>query len=293
MSLRYLLFCLCLGLAPFVGTMPAGAQAVAQAQSAEQAVSAARVAGLSETLKMGAIIEIMRQEGLEYGQTLEADLFPGRGGSRWGERVAEIYDVARMRTEFDAVLSRELAGAGDLLADIEAFFGSEQGQRILTLEVEARRALLDQAVEDAAQVGWEDVQAERTSRADQLRRFAMVNDLIDSNVMGALNTNLSFYRGLSTADGFAAEMTEEDMLNEVWAQEPSVRQETEDWLFPFLSLAYQPLTDADLDAYIAFSETAAGKRMNSVLFVAFDAIFTRISYDLGVAAAVQMQGDDI
>ena len=33
--------------------------------------------------------------------------------------------------------------------------------------------------------------------------------------------------------------------------------------------------------------------MNAALFVAFDVLFTQISYDLGTAAAIQMQGDDI
>jgi hypothetical protein len=293
MSLRALVLSLGFGLAIVVGVGPGGAQTVPQADVAAQAVNAERVVRLSDTLKMGAIMDVMRQEGIEYGKTLETDLFPGRGGDSWGDIVAGVYDAARMRLEFDAALNRELAGAASQLTDIEAFFGSEQGQRILTLEVEARRALLDQAVEDAAKVGWEDLEAEGKARADQLRRFAQVNDLIESNVMGALNANLAFYRGLSTAGGLVADMTEEDMLRDVWDQEPSVRQETEDWLFPFLSLAYQPLLDADLDAYIAFSETPAGQRMNAALFVAFDSLFTRISFDLGAAAAIQMQGDDI
>ena len=198
-----------------------------------------------------------------------------------------------MTARFEMAMAKDLGGAeADLLA-IEAFFGSAQGQRILQLEIEARRALLDQSVEDAAKVGWEDLQADGKARADQLRRFAQVNDLIESNVMGALNANLAFYRGLATSSSFGKEMPEDQMLSDVWEQEPSIRQETEDWLYPFLSLAYQPLPDADLDAYTAFSETPAGKRMNAALFAAFDAVFTKISYDLGVAAAIQMQGDDI
>ena len=111
--------------------------------------------------------------------------------------------------------------------------------------------------------------------------------------MGAMNANLAFYRGLSESGAFPAEMTEDQMLSDVWAQEPDVRAETTDWLYPFLSLAYQPLSDDQLEAYIAFSETAAGDRLNGALFAAFDKVFTQISYDLGRAAAGQMQGEDI
>lgn len=293
MYLRSLALSVGLALFPLGMVGPSLAEVAPQSGVSADIVGAERVSRLSDTLMMGAVMDIMRQEGGEYGKTLEADLFPGRGGDRWSAIVAQIYDPARMRDRFDIALGKELASAGAEIADIEAFFGSEQGQRILGLEVEARRALLDQDVEDAAKVGWEDLQADANGRAAQLRRFAEVNDLIESNVMGALNANLGFYRGLATAGSFAEDMTEDEMLSDVWGQEPSIRQETEDWLFPFLSLAYQPLPDADLDAYTAFSETPAGRRMNAALFVAFDAVFTQISYDLGVAAAVQMQGDDI
>ena len=70
-------------------------------------------------------------------------------------------------------------------------------------------------------------------------------------------------------------------------------EETEDWLFPFLALSYAPLSDAELQGYIDFSRTAAGKKMNTALFAAFDAVFVQISRDLGRAVAQQMTGDDI
>ena len=50
-------------------------------------------------------------------------------------------------------------------------------------------------------------------------------------------------------------------------------------------MAYQPLADEDLEAYIAFSETDAGKQMNSALFEAFDGLFVDVSRDLGRASS--------
>lgn len=251
------------------------------------------VVALSDLMQMDSVIDVMRQEGEKYGKTLEDEMFPGRGGDRWDAIVATIYDSAAMRRKFDAGLSRELSGDPEALAQITAFFGSEQGQRALSLEIEARRALLDPAVEDAAKVAWSEMLDQDDPRVEKLRRFAEVNDLVESNVMGALNANLAFYKGMARTGAFADGMTEEQMLSDVWGQEPDVRAETEDWLFPFLSLAYRPMSDADLDAYIAFSETAAGQRMNAALFSAFDDVFTGISGALGSAVARQMQGEDI
>ncbi|MDP2081380.1 MAG: hypothetical protein U0934_15140 [Pseudotabrizicola sp.] len=279
-----------LTLAPVVS---APVRAEVSAGQAAAPVDAAQIAALSDMMMIGDIMAVMREEGLEYGQTLSSEMFPDKGGAQWQAVVELIYDAETMRSRFEAALAQALAGAGPELAAVEAFFGSAQGQTILRLEIEARRALLDSDVEDAAKLAWEDLSAEGGARADKLNRFAEVNDLIESNVMGAMNANLAFYRGMSETGAFPREMTEDQMLSDVWGQEPDVRAETTEWLFPFLSLAYQPLSDDDLDAYIAFSETAAGQKLNAALFSAYDALFIRISFDLGRAAANQMMGEDI
>jgi hypothetical protein len=126
-----------------------------------------------------------------------------------------------------------------------------------------------------------------------LQHFARTNDLIEFNVAGALNANLAFYRGLSQGGAFEERLTEDQMLADVWAQEAEIRGETADWLFPYLALSYKSLSDADLASYQAFAETAAGKKLNAAVFAAFDVVFTRISLDLGRAAARRIQGEDI
>jgi len=292
MTLRTLLLAIILGLGPVALALRVAAETPGDPQLVQNTVDI-RIAALSDTMMMGQVMAVMREEGLVYGRTLEDEMFSGRGGARWQAIVALIYDADQMRHRFDVALSRELGAAGDDLGQIEEFFRSEQGQRFLKLEIDARRALLDQAAEDAAKVAWADMAADDTTRSQLIRRFAEVNDLIESNVMGALNSNLAFYRGLAAAGSFPDEMTEEQMLSDVWGQESQIRSETENWLFPFLALAYQPLSDEDIEAYTAFSDSAAGKRMNAALFVAFDDVFTQISEELGKAAALQMQGEDI
>ena len=220
-------------------------------------------------------------------------MFPGRGGAEWTGIVGAIYDPAVMRGRFEARLAAELNGDAETVAQAMAFFGSAQGQRILGLEIGARRALTDDAAEEAAKVTVEDMIAKSDPRMDVLRTFAETNELIEMNVTGALNANLAFYQGLDEGGAFGGEMTEEQMLNDVWGQEAEVRGQTEEWLFSFLALAYAPLSEADMAAYQAYSETPGGRRMNRALFAAFEAVFTPISHDLGVAAARRMQGEDI
>lgn len=262
---------------------------------ADQKTEALRpeVGVLMETMRIADIVEILREEGIDYGRTLEADMFPGAGGAGWEATVGLIYDGARMQDAFGQSLNAALEGQGEATEAARAFFASDLGQKVLDLEIEARRALLDDATEEAAKVAWEEMASEGGPRVDLLEQFVAANDLVESNVMGALNSNLAFYRGMAEGGAFGDEMTEEQMLSDTWAQEPDIRAQTEGWIYPYLALAYGPLSDGELQQYIDFSTSPAGQVLNTALFAAFDDVFTPVSGALGLAVARQMQGQDI
>ncbi len=261
---------------------------VPQSQTVPDAVSR-----FSQTLMIGPVMEVMREEGLKYGTSLEDEMFPQRGGAAWAATVSQIYNAQAMQQTFDARLAKELQGRPDDLAAMQAFLGSDRGQRILTLELEARRTMLDDAATEAAKALVSDMMAQNTPRMEALRKFTRTNDLIEQNVAGALNANLAFYQGMSAGGAFEDAMPEDEMLSDVWSQEEQVRSDTTEWLYSYLALAYQPLSDDDLAAYQAFSESPAGQAMNAAMFASFDEVFRDISRTLGAAAARQMQGEDI
>lgn len=255
------------------------------------AAEAAQVAPLTEALAMPDLLGIMRQEGLDYAGDIAADMFPGRGGARWRATVEEIYDTARMRREVRAALAERLAPPQvDALVQ---FFDSDLGRRIVGLEISARRALLDPSVEEAAEQAAAELEASGDSRFELLRAFVEANDLVEMNVVGALNSNWAFYQGLDAGGAFDGRLSEERMLADVWGQEEQIRAETREWVYSYLGLAYRPLSDDELAAYTALSETPEGRALNTALFAAFDAMFTRISRDLGLAAATFLAGEDI
>lgn len=276
-----------------LGTMLPLPLAWAETTAASAQDEAARIAALGDTMQIGPVLEVMREEGIDYGAKLEGDLFADKGDESWETIVGLIYDAGAMRGRFDAAFATALAGDPAALAGMQAFFGSGVGRRITTLEIDARRVLLDDGVEEAARLAFAKMQDADDPRLAALELFVAANDLIESNVMGALNANLAFYQAMTAAGAFGAEMTEDQMLADVWSQEDAVRTETADWLYPYLALAYKPLSDADLAAYQAFSESPAGQKLNRALFQAFDAIFVAVSRDLGMAAARQMQGEDL
>lgn len=247
----------------------------------------ARIDRLVEVTRLDEILGVMEQEGLAYADTLERDLFPGKGGAGWDLEAAQIHDrdasERQMREAFAAGL------AGPELDPVLDFFASPLGQKITGAELSAREAMLDDAVDEAAREAVADLDPDRERL---LRRFISVNDLIESNVVGGLNSNYAFYRGLVDGGAFPYDLGESEMLAEVWSQEPELRSDTEAWLLSYLGLAYSVLSDEELARYVEVSESDAGAAFNRALFGAFDQLFNDISYRLGLAAARYMSGED-
>lgn len=244
---------------------------------------------LARVLRLNDVIAVMHQEGLEYGEELNADLLDGQGGPFWHQNLVHLYDTDRM----EATLRRALADGmtADQIAQTVAFFDTKRGQTILTLETSARTAMLHPDVEAIARANYADLAGAGDRRLAAIVRMVDGNDLLERNVAGALTSNLQFYRGL--VDGNAMKMSEETMLADVWAQEHEIRDDTKGWLFGFLLLAYRPLGDDDLDAYIAFATGDAGDALNQALFDGFDIMYGAISYDLGRIVARSMLSSDL
>lgn len=246
---------------------------------------------LLAAMRIPDMLSIMREEGIDYGSELGEDLFAAGTSDRWDSLLSEIYDVDKMHTLVRRDFSEAMEDTD--LDPLIAFFSSDTGQRIVGLELGARRAMIDDDVEDAARESYRQMlsEAEPEPRLAQIDRFIGVNDLLEANVTGALNASFRFYRGLVDGGGFS--MTESEIVSDVWAQEPETREDTEEWLHAFLLLAYRPLEDAVLDRYIDLSATPEGKTLNRALFAGFNAMYDEISYALGLAAAQQMQGQDL
>lgn len=251
----------------------------------------AQIDRLYEALGLPDILGVMQEEGIAYAEELGNEMLPGGGGADWRAAVAAIYDLQTMNEEVrgafaEAIMDEDI----DLMLD---FFSSERGQEIIGLEVSARRAMLDEAVEEASKEAAAMQVTDETPRYLAIRDFIETNDLIESNVVGALNSSYAFYMGLIDGGVMPQGVTAETALQDVWSQEPDIRANTTEWVYAFLLLAYQPLSDDDLAAYQAFSETEAGQDLNDALFDAFDGMFEDISRALGLATSRFMQVQEL
>lgn len=267
---------------------PLAADTAIPGQGAEHSV-----AELGKVMRLEELFEVLREEGLDHGRELEAEMFPSRGGAEWAGAVSRIYDADRMRSDFEAALADEIGDEPAVLDEIVAFFGAELGQRILGLEIEARRAFLDTAAEEAARVAADEAAASRDPKVALIRRMIEVADLLEANVAGSMSGNLAFVTGMAETGAYGRTMPQDEILADIWSREEQIRSDTSTWLHAYLGLAYAPLSEDELASYVAFWESPAGQRLNAALFVAFDRVFRPVSQDLGRAAGRAMLSREI
>lgn len=242
-----------------------------------------------KALHMDEVFEILRDEGVVAGQEMTED---GQinASPAWTARLNQIYAIDKMDAVFRHAL--ESTDGFESSEDAIAFFESDLGGRVARLELDARVALAVDGMEEQMLDRVKDMRSEEPDRIGMYEEFIEVNDLIESNVMGALNANLSFYQGMASNPAFGEGMSEDFMLTTVWAQEDDIRKDMKDWTISFSALAYSVLSDAEMQDYIDISATPAGQKLNAALFAGFDKVFEVQSFELGRATAEFSAGDD-
>lgn len=253
------------------------------------AASRDELESLRAALGIERLLEIMRDEGLEQSDELREDLLAGRGGRSWSAVVSRIYDLSTMDARFSEVFDEAMRDVE--VAPLISFFTSDTGREIVRLELEGRAALMQPGVEEAARDAFTRMEREAPDRVSLLQDFAEINDLVELNVIGAMNGSLAFMRGLSQGGGF--EMSEAEILADIWAREAEIRDETTGWVFAYLGMAYEPLEAEQIRAYSDLSRSVEGQALNHALFAGFDAMFNDISFALGQAASRFMVGEDL
>jgi len=259
--------------------------------SATAAGATPRAEAVLKSLGADRMIELMRIEGLEYGADLARDMFPDRADDAWDARVSEIYSTGRMMTTFLAGFDQHFAEKH--YAEVEAFYGSDLGKEVVALELATREAFLEEEIEDFARTSIEDIQQTRPELFDRIIEFIEINNLVEENVIGALNANFAFMQAMSDGGGYAGQLSNDEIIGDVVAQEPEIRQNSTEWLFAYLTMAYSSLSLEDLDSFIALSRSEAGQALTTALFEGFDDMFVEISRDLGHGVSRYTAGEDI
>lgn len=244
-----------------------------------------------EVMQLDSLAPILQAEAVAEAEEMAANMFQGRGTGRWHDRVRAIHNPDRIRGLFlrGMAAASPARGPAEVLDGLD-FYRSVLGQQLLTLESSTRVAMLDPDVEARIRNAFALARRQGNPRAAQVERLIEAADLIEPNVAGGLNAAIAFSRGFEAGGGFPMPMAEGEIIEDALAQEPQMRADTEAWIGAYLFLAYNSLTDAQLEAYIQFAGSSEGQALSRLMFAGFDGVFAQTSYDMGLAAAAEIRG---
>lgn len=220
---------------------------------------------LVDAMGLPGLIAVFAAEGVESGQDLNIGFLDGQGGDVWAQTVNELYDPARLEQELRDGMIAVLDS--DVAAQALLFFESDVGARIVDLEVEARRAMMNDDLEDAAK-------SAPSASSAPITEFLDVRDLVTLNTDTSIAARVAFFEGMA----LTAPQIE---LPDVEAQRDDVRARTESWLRGYYALAQSPLTADDVAIYTAFWETEVGDAVNAALIGTFTDSYVTLSFGLG------------
>ncbi|MGB0660761.1 MAG: hypothetical protein ACPGNV_11335 [Mangrovicoccus sp.] len=234
-----------------------------------------------DTLRFDELLQVLEAEAVASGAELDGAILNGAGQEAWLRTVARIHNADRwasiLRRQFSQRFPDQYARS------VIEFMGSQQGQHIVSVELETRLAFLDDRVEEASKTKLLDLVESQDPIISQIHRYIEINALIENNVAGGLNSNLAFFKALQNGAGKTV-ADNSGLLDEIWAQAPRMRTETEEWLLAFLAAAYSSLSSQELEAYLAFCETPEGQALNTSLFDILDAMMIETAAATGLAA---------
>ncbi|APX11501.1 DUF2059 domain-containing protein [Tateyamaria omphalii] len=215
------------------------------------------------------LVEAFVAEGRDAGTSIDDAFLNGQGGAVWADTVARLYDPQRMESELRLVMAEELDPA--IAEQALLFFDSALGERIITLEVEARRAFMDDSVEEAAK-------SAQSASGEMVTDYLLTRNLIERNTDVAVAAQAAFLDGMADASGLSGDPPDMERLR------ARVLIDTESWLRGYNALVQSALSEDDIAIYTAFWETEVGAQVDDALFLAFGQSYTTLSYALGQAA---------
>lgn len=232
---------------------------------------------LFEAMGLPGLIAAFVEDGRHAIPDLDAGFLGGQGGDVFRETAMRLYDAGRVEGELRAAFA-DLVDPQDARQAL-VFFDSAQGQNIVALEVQAREAMVEDALEEAAKAAADGADAE-------VLRLISVRDLVEVNTDIAVAARVAFF------DGLLASAPDVD-TPDVAGQRGVIAEDTRAWVTGYYMLVASALPENDLDTYTAFWETDVGQRVDAALSEAFEQSYVSLSFGLGQVMGRLMPQNDL
>lgn len=237
---------------------------------------------LLDAMQAPRLLTQLAREAEQSAQDIDVDFLDGAGGAFLAETVQRLNDPKRVLPLLEAELTKNMSQ--DHLAAVVSFLESPLGLQLADLELSAREAMFDPELDEAVRA-----RVAQSGVPELVDTIIEEGDLIEKNVTDSLAILEQFYIGRRA--GGMTDLTESEIGAFTAELESEIRSETTEWMRAFMTLAYSPLSDADLQIYADFWKTNAGKSYDIALFASFKKILAENSFALGQMVG-RMQASD-
>lgn len=239
---------------------------------------------LLEAIQMPKLLGQLAVEAEQTAGDLDEDFLQGQGGDLVVNTARRLNAPARVQPVLEAEITRLMSE--DHRRAVTSFFEADLGQRIVDLEIAARIAIYDDALLEAVQG-----RVAETGVRALITEIIEESDLIERNVQDGLAVLEQFYRGRQA--GGMTDLTGSEIGGFLAELEEGLRVETRGWLNGFMTLAYSPIADAELQVYADFWKTQAGQAFDKALFAAFLKVMSDNSFAMGQLIGRIQASDEI
>jgi hypothetical protein len=222
-------------------------------------------------------IEPMMQVGVEQARSTTGGMSDA-DFQKLKLAVSVAYAPERLRLATRKQLA--VALTPDDTKQVLAWLSTKLGTRITQLE-ETANADPVKAQERLAG-GSKFVDALPPPRKTRIERFERAVEAVQTNLNVIVDTNIGIARGIALAmPGDAPAIDIDAVVAQIESQRPMLENTLRPQVIASLAMTYQPLSDADLDAYIEFLESPVGRKYVTGSSLALEKALSDAALELG------------
>ena len=268
----WIVLLLCMGIGMSVG-MSASAWAQTDTRTAERLL---RASGLWEQLKSVAQqVRVGMQAAAQQG---DAEVTAAES-ARIGRAVDAAYAPQRLRATATRVLARDMQASH--VPAVVAWYDSASGVAIARLEEAAAGDARDP--DQLLQAGATSLAAMPDARRNLLRQIMVEARAAEGAALMTINTAIGVQQGLSAAQPQRDGPSADELRAALEGQRKQLQQGFVALVLASSALVYEPATDGQLAAYLAFLTSPAGRHFSDLIERALDRLFLDAATDLGRA----------
>ena len=190
--------------------------------------------------------------------------------------IATAYAPARMRADARNFLESELAEADQ--KQVLTWLDSDTGKKINLLE-EQSGEVTDRKKRDQESSAYAATLPK--NRSDRIQRFMQVVRASEAMASLIINNNLAIANGLAMTAPVQELISLEALSKQLESQRPQLIASMDKRLLAEYAYIYRTVTDAEIDAYIAFAETPSGRKYHAAFIAAIERAMTEASLVVG------------